>query len=478
MSLGIKSSYSEFYKWYCKTKTDSKHIQDFKDDINEEISTDIPPEERMWADFELGLGQYTTKFTPENAEQYLDCLEDATESIRQYLQSHEEHFEITNYTEQSKKDLANSMVNFYGELSDREKNEIKENIQAIPNENRELSFISFNYTSTLEKVLTVIPDTPIHSWNYSGSTYSYLLNRNIIHVHGTVNEFPILGVNDESQVANEALLNVPQFKELMFKANNVQELGRLWHSQAETQIANSRIVGVLGMSLGASDAKWWRLLVQWLKGSNKRHVILYWFEKDPPNGISSRKQLRSVNNAKERLLSYSKLTEEETSILKQRIHVVINTKQFLHLDKTEEYERQLENQKKQGSLSEERIAEYEHIRRDIAEALTMYACNYGNPLDIAKLPEQKLPDTYREGSKKLRELAAKLSAFCETSSAEELENAFPAQDLKEAARNLIGLSNSFTTPYNMPDNNLDRRNRRDMEAIIREALQLRELASL
>ena len=153
-------------------------------------------------------------------------------------------------------------------------------------------------------------------------------------MHGTTESFPVLGVNDESQITNKELLETPQFKEMLVKAQNVHALGMLWHNQAEEQISNSRVICILGMSLGATDAKWWRKLVQWLKADSNRHIVLYWYEKNPPNGISTVKQLQAVDAAKNKLLSYTaNLSANEIATLKNRIHVVINTKRYLRLTK-------------------------------------------------------------------------------------------------------------------------------------------------
>lgn len=334
VSLGIKSSYGDFYKWYYAKPSDIKHIQNFRNAIKEDMLSDIPDDEKTWADFELGLGKYTENFTKETVDQFIECLDDAQANIRQYLLEQESSFDITQCTDTSMVAFQKSLWNFYEEISDLEKGPMRGSINAVPNEDREISFITFNYTNTLERILKVVPEGSLSTWKHISSVYGYKLNRNVLHVHGTTDRFPVLGVNDESQIANKELLNTAQFKEMLVKAENVRALGMLWHNQAEEQISNSRVVCILGMSLGATDAKWWRKLVQWLKADGNRHVILYWFEKNPPNGISTVKQLQAVDRAKNKLLTYTeKLSANEVSSLKNRIHVVINTSKYLRLEK-------------------------------------------------------------------------------------------------------------------------------------------------
>lgn len=335
ISLGIKSSYSDFYKWYCDKPSIVKYINEFRKEIQNDVARDIPNEEKTWADFEIGLGKYTTKFNKETVEQFLECFEDAQASIIEYLTEQEEKFDIDSFTDESYDLFKKSISNFWEEVADLQKPEIKGSLDAVKKESWLVSFLTFNYTNTLEQILTSIPDETMDAWGSSPYRYTYRFNKNVIHIHGTKEDFPVLGLNDESQIENKELLDTPQFKEFLLKPENVQALGKTWHQKAKQQILNSRFICLLGTSLGPSDAKWWQILVDWLKTNSDRHIILYWFEDKGPNNIFAIQQLRNVEKAKNRLLSYSKLTETEIEALKKRIHVVINTKSFLKLTKKE-----------------------------------------------------------------------------------------------------------------------------------------------
>ena len=95
VNLGIKTSYYNFYEWYLKQKNNSEIIKQFKQEIANEIKDkNIPESERTWADFETGMGKYTSKFTPETVEDFLDCYEDAQESIVKYLKEQLDSFDV------------------------------------------------------------------------------------------------------------------------------------------------------------------------------------------------------------------------------------------------------------------------------------------------------------------------------------------------------------------------------------------------
>lgn len=334
VSVGIESSYSKFYDWYCKRTSILKYINEFKENIQNDMKQDIPDDEKTWADFEVGLGKYTAKFTPDRVSQFLDCYEDAQSDIVQYLKEQEAKCDVNAISEDALSAFADTILNFYQELPDLERIPVDAVCNNITNESRDISFVSFNYTGILEKILKRLP-TVLKKWKNGSTEYVCKVNPDVIHVHGTISEFPIIGVDVETQIINKELLATPQFREIMIKAECVNALGRLWHRQAEERISQSRIVCVFGMSLGETDAKWWRKLAQWVKADGNRHIIIYWYDKNPPDGLSVRKQLEGKNNVIEKLLSYSQLTNKEKDTVRSRIHVIINTSKFLKVPKSE-----------------------------------------------------------------------------------------------------------------------------------------------
>lgn len=108
------------------------------------------------------------------------------------------------------------------------------------------------------------------------------------------------------------------------------------------------------------------------------------------------------------------------------------------------------------------LQNYKKLRGKVSRSLTMYACYYHNPVDIAD-HDNKLPDDYKVASEELRMLASELRAFIETLSWCKL--GIPSKgDLYDASAHLIGLSNSIVVPYNSHfdrrfDNTIENENR-------------------
>lgn len=91
---------------------------------------------------------------------------------------------------------------------------------------------------------------------------------------------------------------------------------------------------------------------------------------------------------------------------------------------------------------------YDELRMKVSEAMTLYSRYYNNPVDIAKMPNNILPEDYSKASEEIRKLAAKLRALSETMPSKGKKASARKKSLFEASQSLIGLSNCFTTAFN------------------------------
>lgn len=114
---------------------------------------------------------------------------------------------------------------------------------------------------------------------------------------------------------------------------------------------------------------------------------------------------------------------------------------------------------------------YNQMRSDIAAALTMYACYYHNPLDLAKQPDHKLPPSYETASVQLRTLGATASALAAIIPEKSKKIQTNKSDLREISGYLIGLSNSMHTPYDCGASIEDLRAVREWETEIKRLLK-------
>ena len=326
LSAGIDTSYRAFYRWYCGQPSRVPEVQKLKKDISNYLEYGG----ETWADFEMGLAKYTEKFTVEDAESFLECYEDAHEGIIDFLEEVERSVDFNNISEEQSKQLKDGILHFYRELRPADRREIEEIITAGKTSSTKINFVSFNYTDVLDKCIENISSAPLEQWRYSNYNYSTAIG-SLLHIHGSLEEYPILGVSDEAQIANKELLSVPVIRTAMIKARSVTSVGQFWYSEAEQLIDKSQIICIFGMSLGASDARWWEKIGQWLKGNSSRHLIIFWHTDRVINHRSVVRSNQEDDNVISTLANYFTLSDSLMEEIKQRIHIIYNTKSVLRI---------------------------------------------------------------------------------------------------------------------------------------------------
>lgn len=97
----------------------------------------------------------------------------------------------------------------------------------------------------------------------------------IHHVNGVLGEGIILGVNDESQIADPRLNSDEEVLVTTIKTKANLQKGARSTEIAEQLINQSDILCVFGMSFGATDRYWWKQLCGWLTQSAERRLVLF-----------------------------------------------------------------------------------------------------------------------------------------------------------------------------------------------------------
>lgn len=278
VATGLHTGYKDFYDWYCNlpaSENEDSSLQKFKQSIHEYVERVKEKKEKKqetWADFELGLGEYTEQFEKEQGNDFLLCREDALNKLILYLTQEQEGFDTNSLLEKDIERIKKQLGNFYSPLPTTEREQIEQVFHSLQNQNASIKFISFNYTTILDAIVERISKSPIRTWSYGTSKLSYYVDPQVLHTHGKLDEYPILGVHSESQIKNKDLLTTVGFKESMVKYAGVNALGRDWYRKAEQIIDNSSIICIFGMSLGATDRKWWIRIIDWLSKNNLRRL--------------------------------------------------------------------------------------------------------------------------------------------------------------------------------------------------------------
>lgn len=257
INFGLKTDYQNFYDTYLAEKSESEFVKKLKLYLREKRY-------EVWADLELGLGDYTQNV--ESVEEIEQICHDISRSLRRYLSGIQKSFMIQ----------ASDILQMKRYLVSPQSGLLEGNVRALNkyvNEGREkvINAISFNYTNTFE-ALCGYRNEPI---SIDGNS----VVGSVRHIHLSLNNMDvILGVNDESQIANKKFA-IPEVFDLLVKPHINNQLGTLVDEECRTLIRNASLICLFGVSLGDTDKCWWQEIGKSMAISEQR-LIYYAYDSD------------------------------------------------------------------------------------------------------------------------------------------------------------------------------------------------------
>ena len=97
----------------------------------------------------------------------------------------------------------------------------------------------------------------------------------MLHIHGTVDDEMVLGVNDESQIANVRFRGNDLCRKTLIKRETNQNYGNTKVDRTQKIIDDSLIICIFGMSIGETDKMWWQYIAEWLREDQDRMLVIY-----------------------------------------------------------------------------------------------------------------------------------------------------------------------------------------------------------
>lgn len=243
----MKTSYQDFFTYYLALPSTDRDILAMKKDIdNHKYET--------WADLEMGLGSYSSKCADKAI--FLKCLTDIKGNLKEYLQK--ESQKIGQYRLSSMSSFC-SPGNFF-EPEPRTRYNM---FRSARSADVYVDIITFNYTMTLESLF----DFKNQSLILSPSPHLVTL-RSIQHVHGTLGNMMVMGVNDSTQITNDAFNTDLDVVEDFIKPEYNDACLNNKNSICESLIMEADVIVLYGTSLGLSDTKWWKIIGKRMNSDN------------------------------------------------------------------------------------------------------------------------------------------------------------------------------------------------------------------
>lgn len=290
LNAGLRTQYKQFLEFYCSdqcrhayvAEADSELHKVFRHNIIKQFIRLIQTDLNYWSDFEAALGNETTK-PPLDQQEYFDlCLMDFETEFNEYLKRELARFDWDLSLPTASVHFKSDLLGHMDKLRPGFKRELVSGFGSKIGQNRSYRFISFNYTDVLDRVIRTLSRDSAFFAKTPNPLIEHKFGQ-IIHVHGVIDNGMLIGVNDESQIANHALVANAEFRSTIIKPIINQESGNGWDSAAEQLINSSDEICIFGMSIGDTDACWWELIGQWLMADKSHQVILF----DRGQGIST-----------------------------------------------------------------------------------------------------------------------------------------------------------------------------------------------
>lgn len=335
IQCGLQTSYINFYEYILKKKYSLELFQEMDEKsvlkIDNMIYSEIYKSKddiQTWADLEFQLGVFTRRLKEEKEDAI--TAERFLEDLNEYLKGIQIQDDVE-ISEDFSEILSTTMDKFFYGVLEQEHDEIKSMLGENTNSHFNYQFISFNYTNSLQIVLKNSSKNSKGN-SFNSSSYSQNFNRAIINVHGVIDRFLTLGLNDESQLASD-FFEREDLNDLL-KPDSLTNSREYRRRDAESVIEKSDIIVIFGMSIGSTDKHWWERIAEiLLKNSNKK-LIIHLYDTEPSYVSGRIVRLRREKKENEFLshLGNLDLSDEKVSQLRKQIYIVTNSQYIINAD--------------------------------------------------------------------------------------------------------------------------------------------------
>lgn len=266
-----------------------------------------------WADFERKLGEYAVTVEEsfdevDGVAEFVNAKSTMEDDLAAFMKEREDLVDPDKVKDYSAECLA-SICNWLGALTPKDRKRFLGEFGSPYT--FDLNFVTLNYTHVLDAMV----DANTSSMSSVSADYveGYKLH-GCIHAHGDLAENPICGVDNPSQICSEKLANNAEVLETVVKSSTQSMLGSLDDESAFDIIRAAEVIMVYGCSLGVTDSRWWKAVINRLKSSTtKRFVVLfsYGFKR---SGCSAATIREHINGLKAQLFDSAGMSDEENKV--------------------------------------------------------------------------------------------------------------------------------------------------------------------
>lgn len=310
-ALGMPTSYPEFYRHLIdNVKTGSPLLDKMKSTITSNTA--------LWSDMEEGLGEFTAE--TDSFEDFDNFYFELSDLLQDYLKNENERYTPTDKFKAKFLSDFIAVSKYMGALDKQRYNAF---VRKFGFTSKEISVVTLNYTTSLEKILNV--NDGVINKNLGNNVNL----QKIIHLHGQLGKSIIIGVDNESQIKNVGFRSNDDFRDFMIKMQSNLVMKETRHLECEKLIANAHLIVLFGVSLGDTDAYWWRLIGENLVARNNLAIIQHLYCPDAivPTQMQRRGRLERLQQ--QSLMRKMRIKEEYwTDDIRDSIYFTVNEQVF------------------------------------------------------------------------------------------------------------------------------------------------------
>ncbi len=287
IGLGLDTRYSDFLERYLKSDYPirTEAIRAMKNDICNQIHNGSV----LWSDAEIAFGKLEFSNYPHKeggVGALAECEGDFTSALKSYLLDENSRFIIPHERQDD------ATHKFCVQLQKLLESEI-----AFPSYVKTLNveFFNFNYTSTLDELLSGDMATIVQADAKANKRSINLVG--VHHIHGSlVKDNIIFGVDDDTQISDQDVAAASKQAGYLVKSELDTALRVNELASFIKRISNSNVIVLFGLSYGRSDASIWQSVFRAMKKNPLLDVVLCGYMKDPPvvSGPAMLQKLRAA----------------------------------------------------------------------------------------------------------------------------------------------------------------------------------------
>ena len=229
-----------------------------------------------WADFETKIGEYSSRFSADQAGEYVARVAALRSFLGQWLQKQQSRADEA-FIKGNAAGCIRSMTDYRSGLRPLKGAKLRQLRGKHKSENWYQDIVCFNYTDVLERMRAAAGGENTNIGNLESGTCSAI--GKFVYAHDSLKDKIVCGVNDTSQIANEAFRDIRLVTDNLVKGDmEANVIANDLDAQARRIIDDANVVAVFGMSFGKSDRRWWEQVGKKLIEDKSSILVLFDYE--------------------------------------------------------------------------------------------------------------------------------------------------------------------------------------------------------